>query len=209
MERQGRISMFMLPAAGSLFLAGVVLRGPFATPTIGAAAFVERATSPRYGTCYLLITAAAALSVLGYIALRERLGGRLASAAAMASVVGLVFLVPLFGVSGVAFPALGRAYAAGDHAAVAAAADAFGSPATVVLLGVTALNVLGHILFAAAAWRARWIPRIACLPLGAATAMMCVPTVYPVEIAGCAAFLVAGLAIALAAQRPAAELATV
>jgi hypothetical protein len=93
-------ALVALPVAGALFLAGVIARGPFAQPSLGAPAFAERATGATYGLAYLLITAAAALSLLGYGALRERLGGRLATMAMTLSVVGLVFLVPLFGVSG-------------------------------------------------------------------------------------------------------------
>jgi hypothetical protein len=198
MERRAWISSFVLPAAGALFLAGVVLRGPFAAPSVGAEAFVQRATSPLYGFCYLLITAAAALAILGYLGLRERLGGRLASVAAVLSVIGLVFLVPLFGVSGVAFPALGRASAAGDPGAFRAAADAFASPTTLAIFGMSALGVIGNVLFAVALWRSRAVPRLAAVLFGVAAAMMCVPTVYPVEIAGCAAFLAAGLFLAIA-----------
>jgi hypothetical protein len=201
MERSRPTFIYALPAAGALYLTGVLVRGPFAAPGLGAGPFVERATSSFYGVAYLLVTAAAALSVLGYLALRELLPGSLARAGATLAIVGLVFLVPLFGVSGVAYPALGRAYVAGDHAVVAAAADAFDSFPVKILFAVTALGWVGHVLLAVVLWRTPWVSKLAVVPFAVATVLMCLPTVYAIEIAGCALFLVAGAILARAVAR--------
>jgi hypothetical protein len=193
-----RIAILALPAAGALFLTGVGARGPFAIPSAGAQAFIERATSPQYGVCYVLITCAAALSTVGYFALRQRLAGRLAMAAMALSVFGMVSLVPLFGVSGVAYPALGR-IAAGAPAALTAATYALESKTTLVLLGFATLGWVGHILFAVAAWRSGWVPRMAVPPFAISVILMSLPTIYPAEIAGCALYLIASALIARAA----------
>jgi hypothetical protein len=191
-----------LPIAGALYLTGVLIRGPFATPSIGADRFAARASSPAYGAAYVLITAAAALSILGFVSLRERLGGRLGTAAFAFATVGLVFLVPLFGVSGVAFPALGHAYAAGAGPVMAAAKTAANGRVAMIFFGLASLGSIGHGLFAVASWRRRGAWRVAAIPFGVAPILMCIPFVYALEIAGCALFLVAGTMLARAASDP-------
>jgi hypothetical protein len=193
-----RIAILALPAAGALFLAGVGSRGPFAIHSAGAQAFIERATSPLYGVCYVLVTCAAAISPLGYFALRQRLAGRLPAVAMALSVFGMVSLVPLFGVSGVAYPALGR-IAASTPAALTAAAYAMESKTALVLLGLATMGWVGHILFAVAAWRSGWIPKLAVPPFAIAPILMSLPIIYPAEITGCALFLISSALIARAA----------
>jgi hypothetical protein len=61
------------------------------------------------------------------------------------------------------------------------------------------------VLFAVAIWRSGRFSKLAAVPMALATAMMCLPTVYAVEIAGCALFAFAGAAIAFSSRSRAAH----
>jgi hypothetical protein len=181
--------LWSLPAAGVLFVAGVVSRGEFANPA-HAAEFAERASRAVFPFSYLLILAASALMLIGYVALRERL--RLGPAAMVLSIVGLHFLAAFFGVMAITYPSF-----AAEPASIAVAARAMSSPAVLVVMAMTSLGIVGHILYAVAMWRTPGM-KLAAVPFVLAPIGQLVPFVYPVEILGCALALVSGAIIALA-----------
>ena len=84
---------------------------------------------------------------------------RLAQRGLVLSVAGMAFIMALFGAATFAQPAIGRAYLAGQQAAVAVNSDLYGAPAVVV--GVTGglLYSAGAVLLGIAIWRAGTLPR--------------------------------------------------
>jgi len=84
---------------------------------------------------------------------------RLALQGLVLSVAGMAFIMTLFGAAAFAQPAIGRAYLAGQQAAVAINSDLYGAPAVVV--GVTGglLYSAGAVLLGIALWRAGTLPR--------------------------------------------------
>jgi hypothetical protein len=180
--------LWSLPAAGLLYVVGVVSRGEFANPA-NAADFAARAGRAVFPLSYLLILLASALMLIGYVALGERLR---APAATVLSIIGLHFLAAFFGVMAITYPAFAHA------GAVALAAQAMNSPATLVVLAMVGLNVLGHVLFGIAMWRTTFIPKAAIAPFVLAPVLQLIPFIYPLEILGCALALVSGALIALA-----------
>jgi hypothetical protein len=84
---------------------------------------------------------------------------RLAQRGLVLSVAGMGFIMALFGAAAFAQPAIGRAYLAGQQAAVAVNSDLYGAPAVVV--GVTGglLYSAGAVLLGIALWRAGALPR--------------------------------------------------
>jgi hypothetical protein len=84
---------------------------------------------------------------------------RLAERGLVLSVAGMAFIMALFGAATFAQPAIGRAYLAGQQAAVAVNSDLYGAPALVV--GVTGglLYSAGAVLLGIALWRAGTLPR--------------------------------------------------
>jgi hypothetical protein len=192
--------IWSLPVAGVFYVAGVVLRGRFADPH-APGDFVARAGAPLFPVSYLLIMVAAALSMLGYIALRDQLRDRLGSAAMVLSVVGLHFLTAFFGVMAITYPAFASAVLEGDSSALAIAIRATSSPVTLVVMGLSSLNVFGHVLFAVALWRTARPLKPAGVLLVLAPIMQLVPWIYPVEILGCVLLCLSGLWIAAGASR--------
>jgi hypothetical protein len=75
------------------------------------------------------------------------------------SVAGMAFIMTLFGAATFAQPAIGRAYLAGEQAAVAINSDLYGAPAIAVGLTGGLLYSAGAVLLGVALWRAGTLPR--------------------------------------------------
>lgn len=106
------------------------------------------------------------IGLLGVIALYAVLAGsggsrRVAASGLIASVAGMVLVLPLFGAAAFGQPAIGRAYLDGVEAAVAIREDMYGVP--LILMGVsgTLWYSAGSILLGVAIWRSHWLPRAA------------------------------------------------
>jgi hypothetical protein len=183
-----------LPAAGLLFLLGCLVRGAHIFPSAATAGrFAEWSTRNAYAAGYFILIGAVSLSVFGYVALERRLGGRLARIASVLSVVGMQFLLVLFGAALILSPAAGAAHLAGDGAAIALAAGALERSAAVGVELLIALNIVGHGLFAVAIWRSGAFSKAAIVPFVLAPVMLCLPFYYPVELLGGVMFLLAGV----------------
>jgi hypothetical protein len=189
----------VLSVAGLLFFVGCLVRGAHIFPPAATAdRFAPWATRPAYAAGYFILIAGVSLSVIGYGALRARLGGGLATAAMACAVVGAQFLLVLFGGALILSPAAAGAYLAGDHGAVEMAEHALAGPTVRAVSGLIAVNIIGHVLFAIALWRAHPPSRIAAVPFVLAPIFLCLPSYYPIELAGGVLFLVAGLLLARA-----------
>ena len=77
---------------------------------------------------------------------------RLALRGLVLSVAGIAFLMTLFGAATFAQPAIGRAYLAGQQAAVAINSDLYGAPAAAVGLTGGLLYSAGAVLLGVALW---------------------------------------------------------
>jgi hypothetical protein len=84
---------------------------------------------------------------------------RLALRGLILSVAGIAFILTLFGAATFAQPAIGRAYLAGQQAAVAINSDLYGASAVVVGLTGGLLYSAGAVLLGVALWRVGTLPR--------------------------------------------------
>jgi hypothetical protein len=84
---------------------------------------------------------------------------RLALWGLVLSVAGMAFIMTLFGAATFAQPAIGRAYLAGQQAAVAINSDLYSAPAVAVGLTGGLLYSAGAVLLGVALWRAGTLPR--------------------------------------------------
>ena len=84
---------------------------------------------------------------------------RLALPGLVLSVAGMAFILTLFGAATFAQPAIGRAYLAGQQAAVAINSDLYGASAVVVGLTGGLLYSAGAVLLGVALWRVGTLPR--------------------------------------------------
>ena len=89
---------------------------------------------------------------------------RLAQRGLVLSVAGMAFIMTLFGAATFAQPAVGRAYLAGQQAAVAINSDLYGAPAVAVGLTGGLLYSAGAVLMGVAVWQSGTLPRWAGLP---------------------------------------------
>jgi hypothetical protein len=84
---------------------------------------------------------------------------RLALRGLVLSVAGMASILTLFGAATFAQPAIGRAYLAGQQAAVAINSDLYGASAVVVGLTGGLLYSAGAVLLGVALWRVGTLPR--------------------------------------------------
>jgi hypothetical protein len=197
-----RSAVLLVPAAGLMFLVGCLVRGAYilASPAT-AQSFALWTTRPSFTVGYFVLIAAATTSVFGYRALALHVGMRGSRVAMVASIVGVQFLLALFGAAVVVQSALGRAYLAGDTTAITTASAAFSGGALVGIAAMTVFNVLGHLLFAVRIWRTPGLSKVSAVLFVLAPIGMLMPFLYPVELLGCTLYLVAGALLAAAVGR--------
>jgi hypothetical protein len=201
--RSRRRALFALPVAGLGFLVGCLVRGQYvlASPAPASAArFAGWVTAPRFFVGYFILIGAASTSMFGYSALAGHLGSRIGRAGLVASVVGMEFVVALFGAAVVAQSALGAAFLAGDASAIETATTLFSRGALLGIGASTILNVIGHVLFAIAIWRSQDLPKLSAVTFVLAPIGMLMPFVYPVELTGCALYFASGALLARAGR---------
>jgi hypothetical protein len=183
----------LVPAAGLLFLVGCLVRGAYVLPSAETAeSFARWTTRPLFLVGYLILIAAATTSLFGYRALAARLATRGARVAMVTATVGVAFLLALFGAAVVVQAALGRAHLAGDAGAIEIAASTFSTGPLVVIGAMTVWNVVGHVVFAVGVWRTPGLPKLGALLFVLGPIGMLMPFFYPVELLGCAFYLLGG-----------------
>jgi hypothetical protein len=106
------------------------------------------------GTTIGLVGVLALFAILAATSVR-----RLALRGLVLSAAGMAFIMTLFGAATFAQPAIGRAYVAGQQAAVAINSDLYGAPAVAVGLTGGLLYSAGAVLLGVALWRAGTLPR--------------------------------------------------
>jgi hypothetical protein len=190
-------SLWALPAAGLLFFLGCLVRGAHVFPSSATAPrFAAWTARPAYVAGYFVLVGAVTLSVLGYFALARRLGGKLAFTGMVLSILGMQFLLVLFGGAIIMSPALGAAWSAGTSNAADIAQKALAGPTVGAIAAMIVVGIVGHALFAVAIWRSRSLSRLSVVPLVLAPICLCLPFYFPIELGGGVLWAVAGLLLA-------------
>jgi hypothetical protein len=127
-------------------------------------AYAEYVTTTSFLVSHLLGSIlGTTIGLVGVLALGAVLAAtsarRLALRGLVLSVAGMAFIMTLFGAAAFAQPAIGRAYLAGQQAAVAINNDLYGAPAVAVGLTGGLLYSAGAVLLGVALWRAGTLPR--------------------------------------------------
>lgn len=195
-----------LPIAGLLWIATILLRGPVPDPSGDAATFAQTVASTSYLAAWLGITAALVLVLFGVFALYAYFAGsgvhRLAFAAMVSSIAGAALVLPLFGIFGFAYPALGEAYLEGQTGVVDVAAAIFAGP--LILLYATVSGLLysaGLVAFGVAIWRSRTLPKWSAVPFALSAPLLAFPLTFALEILGAILLAASGAAIAWSVRR--------
>jgi len=157
-----RAGLWALPVYGLANLVGTLSSQPDYNKDFPAYARYVRTTSflASHLTASLLGTG---IGLLGFTALLVYLAsGRspgIPVTAFVATVLGNIPLVALFGVAAFAQPAIGKAFHAGHHDVIALNSSVYGTALTVTSAVGLVLFVAGAILFAIAISRSRSLPR--------------------------------------------------
>jgi hypothetical protein len=197
--------VWTLPLAGLLWIGTILLRGPVPDPSGDATTFARTVASTSYLAAWLGIIAALVLVFFGIFALYAHFADgarRLALAAMVLSVAGAGLVLPLFGIFGFAYPALGEAYLEGQTGVVDVAAGFFGGP--LILLYATVSGLLystGFIAFGVAIWRSRILPKWSAVPFALSAPLLAFPLTFTLEVLGAVLLAVSGTVIALGVRR--------
>jgi hypothetical protein len=154
--------LWLLPVYGLANLIGTLSSQPdYKKDFPGYARYIR--TSQFLASHVLASMLGTAIGLLGFVALfvyltRGRRAG-FAAAALVATVVGNVYMVALFGVAAFAQRAIGKAYLAGHHDVVSLNSSVYGNAANITVGVGLGLFFLGMVLFAVSASRS--LPRAA------------------------------------------------
>jgi hypothetical protein len=157
-----RLGILAIPVYGLLVFLSTLSHQPDYRTDFPA--YAEYVTTTSFLVSHLvgsiLGTTIGLFGVLALFALLATTGvHRLALRGLVLSVGGIAFIMTLFGAATFAQPAIGRAYLAGQQAAVAINSDLYGAPAVVVGLTGGLLYSAGAVLLGVALWRAGTLPR--------------------------------------------------
>lgn len=201
-----RTGVVLLPLGGALKLVGNL--GTFNSVGYGIPQPTEaaRAATPAFfagefagSLLPVLLAPFAVFALFAYLAPLGR--RRTLVAALVCSVVGAGITLPALGVVNYAFPALARAYRAGDRGAMDIVDSFFTWPRGAMLYPAVLVPV-GAVLFAAVMWRSRALPKTAVILFALSTVLVAVPVpLHAVRVAGAAPGVLAGAWIAGAIHR--------
>jgi hypothetical protein len=204
-----RLGVVAVPVYGLLVFLSTLSHQP--DPGSDFHAYAEYVTTSSFLVSHLvgsiLGTTVGLLGVLALVAVLATTGvRRLALWGLVLSVAGMALIMTLFGAATFAQPAIGRAYLAGQQAAVAINSDLYGAPA--VAVGVTGglLYSAGAVLLGVALWRAGTMPRWAGVLYAVAVPLIAVVglAVGVAQPVGAVLLIVSGAGIASAVwTRPA------
>jgi len=193
-----RWGLWALPAAGVLYIIGVVVRGAFINPTnSNSAQFVSWASGTAIPVAYTFVSLAAVAAIIGYVFLDRELNTSASRVGMLLAVSGAGFLLTLFGLLWFAIPATAASYNAGNHAAVDVIVRAFSDSTPVQVL--SGLNILGHIAFAVAVWRMGSLARVGAVAFAVAPILQALVFSYGAEILGQVLFLPGAVLVVMAA----------
>jgi hypothetical protein len=161
-DNSTRLGVLAIPVYGLLALLSTLSHQPDYRTDFHA--YAEYVTTTGFLVSHLvgsiLGTTIGLFGVLALGAVLAATGGRrLALRGLVLSVGGMAFIMTLFGAATFAQPAIGRAYLAGQQAAVAINSDLYSAPAVAVGLTGGLLYSAGAVLLGVALWRAGTLPR--------------------------------------------------
>jgi hypothetical protein len=215
MTRSNKLGAAALATAGVLFLLYPAVRPWHDESTADGA--VASMGSGAWVASHAFAMVGFVLAALGLLALRDVIGGRLATAAVVTSWVGAGLVLPYYGAEDFGLHALARRYSAGERFDFLAAVDAVrNQPVAITMFGVGLLVLAaGGVLAALAVRRSGTLPRSSGLLFGLGLALF-LPQFFtpaPVRIAhgallaaGCV-WLAAGLWRARQSSSPSATFA--
>lgn len=164
LDRFARIGLWLLPVYGLANLVGTLSSQPdYNKDFPGYARYIR---TPQFLASHLVASMlGTAIGLLGFTALfvyltRGRRAG-VAVSAFVATVVGNVYMVALFGVAAFAQRAIGKAYLAGHHDVVSLNSSVYGTAANTTVGVGLGLFFIGMILFAIVISASRSLPTTA------------------------------------------------
>jgi hypothetical protein len=172
LTKHARIGLWALPIYGLANLLGTLSSQPDYHKAGLFPAYARYIHTPEFLASHLTASIlGTGIGLLGFTALFVYLASRLRSsvpvAAFVTTVLGSVYMVALFGVAAFAQPAIGKAFLAGHHDAIALNASVYGTPLNLTGAVGTMLFFAGTVLFAIAIARSRSLPRNAGIVLAA------------------------------------------
>ncbi len=201
-----RVGILTLPIAGLLKLAGQF--GTF--NSVGLSVPDREAAEVVSGTGFFVGEFAGSvlpviLTLFGVIALFAYLvntpAGRWSTAALVASILGLALILPALGVLNYAFPAIGRAYLAGQGDAFGIA-DAFFRLPWLAIFFPAILYPVGTILFGIGIWRSGTLPRWAGVLYAVSGLFFAFPLpIHILRVVGAVVLVISGGVIAFGIHR--------
>jgi hypothetical protein len=161
-DNSTRLGVLAIPVYGLLVLLSTLSHQPDYRTDFHA--YAEYVTTTGFLVSHLVGSiVGTTIGLFGVLALGAVLaatsGRRLALRGLVLSVAGMAFIMTLFGAATFAQPAIGRAYLAGQQAAVAINSDLYGAPAVVVGLTGGLMYSTGAALLGIALWRSATLPR--------------------------------------------------
>jgi hypothetical protein len=161
-DNSTRLGVLAIPVYGLLVLLSTLSHQPDYRTDFRA--YAEYVTTTSFLVSHLVGSIlGTTIGLVGVLALGAVLAAtsarRLALRGLVLSVAGMAFIMTLFGAAAFAQPAIGRAYLAGQQAAVAINSDLYSAPAVVVGLTGGLLYSAGAVLLGVALWRAGTLPR--------------------------------------------------
>ena len=161
-DNSARLGIVAIPVYGLLVLLSTLSHQPdyrtdfpaYAEYVTTTGFLVSHLVGSIVGTTIGLVGVLALFAVLATTDVR-----RLALRGLVLSVAGMTFIMTLFGAATFAQPAIGRAYLAGQQAAVAINSDLYDAPAVAVGLTGGLLYSAGAVLLGVALWRSGTLPR--------------------------------------------------
>jgi hypothetical protein len=161
-DKSTRLGMLAIPVYGLLVFLSTLSHQPDRRADFHA--YAEYITTPGFLVSHLAGSIiGTTIGIFGVLALFAVLAAtpvrRLALPGLVLSASGMMLIMTLFGAATFAQPAIGRAYLAGEQAAVGIDSDVYGVPAVAVGVAGGLLYSAGAVLLGVAVWRAGTLPR--------------------------------------------------
>jgi hypothetical protein len=166
MTRSNKLGALALAVAGAMFLLYPAVRPWDDESTVDGA--VAAMGSGAWVAAHAFAMVGFVLAALGLLALRDAVGGRLATAAAVTTWAGAGLVLPYYGAEDFGLHALARRYAGGERFDLLAAVDAVrNQPVAITMFAVGLLALAaGGVLAALAVRRSGALPRSSGLLFG-------------------------------------------
>jgi hypothetical protein len=185
MQSQIRFGMISLLLAGILLMVNIMVRGPFSGPD-DPAALARVATAPLYVPVWIMAIASAIFYVIGYVGLfqyfEQHQQAGLGYWGMLLSTIGIILLVPLWGMLALTAPTIGEMYLAGNETGMQVFRAALDPqrPAGIAMLAVSGIaSLIGTILYCIGFWRIPTLPNWLIVPFFLHALLLIIPITTP------------------------------